>query len=169
MNPQVWQALGEQVAFDALRTAQREAWGRSHSGSAAITGESARLLGLPGYTVRPSLADADQIARVFLDEVAHAKPSRRWLYHGYAGRWACGVEQPRRRPLTALTDDEDSARAFGSGGDSTVFLKFAPGIKARRHSAVEWITAGDFVVQTVAHERDSCWGTPLTTVTLCSA
>lgn len=156
--------LGERAALDALKRSQHDRWGASHSGSAAVTGHSAKLLTLEGYRT-PEDQEAELIAKDYLAKISRSKPTRRWLYHGFAGRWSAGPGDIVRRPLTALSDDENQARGFAHGPDA-VLLKFTPGTKAMKYSAVEWITAGPFEVVEVTKEHDPFWGTPLTVVTL---
>ncbi len=161
----MYDVVDEQLALNALKRSQQARWGSSSAGSRAITGHSAQALEISGYDVAKDDTEAREIADEYLLDVRRARPMRHYLYHGFDGPWSARVGDVVRRPLTALSDDVDLARGFAHG-EQAVLLKFAPGTKAFRYSDVEWITAGDFVVQAVRSGHDPFWGTPLTVVTL---
>lgn len=137
-------------------------WGESHSGSSAITGESAYLLGIPGFR-RGTEADTE-IARQYLTRVGHGRTPR-MLYSGHSTTPDLVEGQVVRLPLTALTEDESFARSFASGPSATVY-RFERGIPGFKYSDLEWLTAGAFSVVRVRRARDPFWKTPLTVATL---
>lgn len=145
---------------------QYDSWGASNEGSSAITGESAKLLGLSGY--RGGNAKAVPVARGFLKTIKGSRPTTKRLYSGHAKLPTLTIGATVTLPLTALSDDEDFARTFATDSEATL-LVFVAGIRAMRYSDVEWITAGRFTVKAVKKGRDPYWGTALKTVILAPA
>jgi len=141
-------------------------WGRSHDCSRAISGESARLLGLPNYQpARATGCAHESIARDFLSFVASSRPQTSPRYSGHAlPREQADALVPGstiRLPLTSMTESIYVASHLGGRprrGEVGVVYRFEPGTKAFKFSAgsglppgfgppkAEWITAGDFVV-----------------------
>jgi hypothetical protein len=152
-----------------LTELEQERCGSSNEWSRAITGASARLLGIPGYRHDPK-RDAEHIARAYLTEVDRARPSTRALYSGHAmppeRLDEIGTGRTVRLPLTALSTDQSFARGFTTGTGVPVLLRFEKGTRAFRYTDVEWITAGTFVVKSMRRGLDPFWKTPLVTVAL---
>ncbi len=142
-------------------------WGKSHDCSRAVTGESARLLGLPNYRRSRAAGCAHAvIARDFLSFVAASRHQTAPRYSGHAIQHErvdalCSVGARIRLPLTSTTESISAASKFSgrtAAGTTGVVYKFEPGTKAFKFSAgsglpaafggpaPEWITAGDFVV-----------------------
>ncbi len=169
--------LGEDADDAQLPPNVLALWGSSNAWSYAITGASAAMLGIPGYDQnrdarRPR---AIQVARYMLRQIERAAPMKHVLYSGHVlspdrvDELVAGARI--RLPLTATTNDASVARTFtvGARGEPVLF-RFAKGTKAYPYSHyLEWIVAGDFVIQRVRNERDPYWKTELFVVTLAPA
>lgn len=93
------------------------AWGASHSGSSAITGASATMMGVEGYN---DFADDEdkfhqKLADKFLQAVYDSPGSSETLYHGFEDKvginWKTG--DTLSLPLMASSGDEGTANAYG--------------------------------------------------------
>lgn len=139
-------------------------WGSSNKWSSAITGESARILGIPGYS-HSGEPKAVELAHRYLGRINKSGRTSRRLYSGHPRSPATAVGDVVRLPLTALSPDKDFARTFATGANATL-LVFEPGIAAMKYTDIEWITAGDFIVRRIVRSKDPYWGTALTQVVL---
>ena len=172
-----------------VRSAGYAKWGHSHSGSRAITGQAARLMGIPDYEINPHSGKKQDVnlATAFLTAIANSPGSLEPLYHGFQNRrqikWQIG--QVLRLPLTATSGEIDSA-SYGmrldpkdNEGPPTCFefpvgTPMAGYAKWKRADAEEFghnwgeaIVAGEFQVQGIRTEHHYDWRkTPFTVVTL---
>jgi hypothetical protein len=144
-------------------------WGSSNEASSAITGESARLLGLDGYRRGRGARDAATAAR-FLNR-AWGERTTRVLYSGHAfsaARFhALKAGSEISLPLTATSPDKDFARSFADGRAAVpVLFRVSKGAPGFRYSEAEWIIAGTFRVTSLKRTRDPFWKTDLWVATL---
>lgn len=105
-----------------------QSWGHSHENSQIITGESARIMGIPGYRMQNSTnKNAYRLAIAFLSAIAESPGSPEPLYHGFQNvrklNWNPG--QVLTLPLMAASGDMDGSANYGiktrQRGAATVF------------------------------------------------
>lgn len=171
--------------FFSLAEPDVERWGESNHGSQALTGASARLLGIGGYQCLESSNDEQRIARSMLGDIGRdARGSRTALYSGHSmNDERLGLFKPGAvvtLPLTACSVDRHEARQFtvgepGRRGSHDVLLQFERGTpnlgygRDAHGDTLERITAGAFSVTDLLATVDDYWGTMLTVITLKSA
>ena len=90
-------------------------WGGSHSGSSAITGHSATVMGIGGYESDGVSKQESNLGNKFLDVIAKGQGAGEKLYHGFSNSkgivWKEG--DTIRLPLTATSGDIDTSTSYG--------------------------------------------------------
>src|SRR5258708_33342375 len=87
------------------------AWGMNHDYSSRITGEAAKLMGVPDYRQAEITPQLSKLTSAFLDAINNSSGSPETLYHGFQNRkgtqWKVGMEL--RLPLMAAGGTIDTA------------------------------------------------------------
>jgi len=143
-------------------------WGSSRGRSFHMTGASADIMGgIDGFHWRLDDGSQDAVRRNaanMLRKIRDAEPRTKPLFHEEAMSASRFLTfQPRqhvRLPLTATGPSLSDADGYGrikpeedDGSKVRVMLEFAPGVKAYRYQAGEFITAGDFRVKEIRDDE----------------
>jgi len=152
-------ALVAEVEARGVTTGHRWApYGADHWASRAVTGESARAMGIPGYAVEETLNDSGRTAADgYLRGIADSTGSDMALFSGQrveGTRTLPQVGQTLDLPITSTTPEHSMAEGFSRSMDYTnktpgFVYQFEPGTRATAHSSDEFLTAGRFEVVSV--------------------
>ena len=135
-TPGRWtEGSGSNVDTDNERFSDREAafWGATHSGSTAITGAAAKIMGIDGYEDTDpdgKFYHAPRLAKKMLQGIYASPGSNEALFHGFQNTekidWKVG--DTITLPVIASTGDPDHAPGYGirsnaedQEGESTMF------------------------------------------------
>ena len=181
---------GAQASIDAgafkhpmIKGSQIYAWGASHSGSSAITGSSASMMGVDGYRSEDDDEYHDKLATQFLQAVYDSPGSSETLYHGFEDKvgidWKTG--DTLSLPLMASSGNFDTSASYGVRDEKQttmptvlVFPKgtrmggYARGSKTNPDGTVfdfgycwdEAVVAGTFEVGRITESTGSAWWNP---------